>query len=201
MMDPSYNFEFSSEDGAREETNSLQNVVTGSYSYRTPGGQDILVRYSAGPDTGFVVENADEVAAAVARSAGEAAPEPVVKAAPYSGEVAEAEFTAPAVDSAMNLERSYAYSYAAADQAAQQTADGEGEISGSYSYTLADGTELEVRYTAGKDGFKVENLDEVLAKAAPAEVEAGDDNLAAYQEAAPALAPAPAPAPAVVVAK
>merc|ERR1719277_1997544 len=102
MMDPSYNFEFSSEDGAREETNSLQNVVTGSYSYRTPGGQDILVRYSAGPDTGFVVENADEVAAAVARSAGEAAP--AVKAAPYSGEVAEAEFTAPGVDSAMNLE-------------------------------------------------------------------------------------------------
>jgi len=195
MMDPSYNFEFSSEDGAREETNSLQNVVTGSYSYRTPGGQDILVRYSAGPDTGFVVENADEVAAAVARSAGEAAPEPAVKAAPYSGEVAEAEFTAPGVDSAMNLERSYAYSYAAADQAAQQTADGEGEISGSYSYTLADGTELEVRYTAGKDGFKVENLDEVLAKAAPAEAEAGEDTLAGYQEAAPA------PAPAVVVAK
>merc|ERR1719463_972101 len=105
MMDPSYNFEFSSEDGAREETNSLQNVVTGSYGY----------------------------------------------------------------------------SYAAADQAAQQTADGEGEISGSYSYTLADGTELEGRYTAGKDGFKVENLDEVLAKAAP---EAAEDTLGGYQEAA-----------------
>merc|ERR1719422_2368367 len=57
MMDPSYNFEFSNEDSERSESNDINGVLKGSYSYKTPGGQDILVKYSAGAETGFVIEN------------------------------------------------------------------------------------------------------------------------------------------------
>ena len=34
----------------------------------TPAGSQISVQYSAGPDTGFVIENADELAAAVEKA-------------------------------------------------------------------------------------------------------------------------------------
>ena len=92
MMDPSYSFQFSNEDSEREEANDISGVLTGSYSYKTPGGQDILVKYTAGSDTGFVIQNMEELNAALERSAAE----PVeVRASPYSGETAEIEYTAP----------------------------------------------------------------------------------------------------------
>merc|ERR1719510_580045 len=100
MMDPSYSFKFSNEDSEREEENDVSGVVTGSYSYKTPGGEDILVRYTAGPDTGFVVQNMEELNAALERSAAE----PVqVKASPYTGETAEIEYTGPEVAEDMSL--------------------------------------------------------------------------------------------------
>merc|ERR1712025_975441 len=48
-----------------EEAADSQGVVTGSYSYLSPEGNEILVRYTAGADTGFVIENSDELAASV----------------------------------------------------------------------------------------------------------------------------------------
>merc|ERR1712130_528014 len=159
MMDPSYNFEFSNEDSERSESNDINGVLKGSYSYKTPGGQDILVKYSAGAETGFVIENMDEVNAAIERSAAE----PVaVKAQPYSGETAEVEFEGPGVDANMALENNYRFGYKVSDQEVKQEADAEGEVSGSYSYNMEDGRVVEVRYTAGKDGFRVENLDELM---------------------------------------
>merc|ERR550532_3546801 len=68
MMDPSYSFQFSNEDSEREEANDISGVLTGSYSYKTPGGQDILVKYTAGSDTGFVIQNMEELNAALERS-------------------------------------------------------------------------------------------------------------------------------------
>merc|ERR1719264_1451234 len=65
MMDPSYNFAYAGEAGNREEAADSQGVVTGSYSYLSPEGNEILVRYTAGADTGFVIENSDELAASV----------------------------------------------------------------------------------------------------------------------------------------
>merc|ERR1712244_74623 len=159
-MDPSYNFEFSNEDSERSESNDINGVLKGSYSYKTPGGQDILVKYSAGAETGFVIENMDEVNAAIERSAAE----PVaVKAKPYSGETTEVEFEGPGVDANMDLENNYRFGYKVSDQEVKQEADAEGEVSGSYSYNMEDGRVVEVRYTAGKDGFRVENLDELMA--------------------------------------
>jgi hypothetical protein len=65
MMDPSYNFAYTGDTGNREEAADSQGVVTGSYSYLSPEGNEILVRYTAGADTGFVIENSDELAASV----------------------------------------------------------------------------------------------------------------------------------------
>merc|ERR1712106_1315999 len=72
MMDPSYYFEYKSADSERTEDANSAGVVKGSYKYRTAGGNDIEVRYRAGADTGFVVENADELAAALESVAAEA---------------------------------------------------------------------------------------------------------------------------------
>lgn len=76
-MDPSYYFEYQSADSERTEDADSSGVVVGSYRYRTAGGNDIEVRYRAGADTGFVVENADELAAALENAAAEV---PLVKA-------------------------------------------------------------------------------------------------------------------------
>merc|ERR1711874_197474 len=65
LMDPSYNFAYSGDAGNREEASDSQGVVTGSYSYLSPEGNEILVRYTAGADTGFVIENSEELAASV----------------------------------------------------------------------------------------------------------------------------------------
>ena len=200
MMDPSYSFQFSNEDSQRSEANDINNILTGSYGYKTPGGEDILVKYKAGPDIGFVVENADEVAAAIERSAGEAAPS--VKAIPYSGEAAEVQFRSPGVDSSMALENNYSYGYKVSDKSVSQEADKDGEVRGSYSYVMEDGSEIEVRYTAGKNGFVVENLEDVMAKvsAASEASEAAEEDLGQYG-AAPQVTAHVAPVADVVVAK
>merc|ERR1712088_635883 len=65
MMDPSYNFAYAGDAGNREEAADSQGVVTGSYSYLSPEGNEILVRYTAGADTGFLIENSEELAASV----------------------------------------------------------------------------------------------------------------------------------------
>ena len=172
MMDPSYSFQFSNEDSSRSEENDINGVLTGSYSYKTPGGEDIEVRYRAGADTGFVIENMDEVNAAIARSASEAVETvedsldsygaPLAEVKTYSGEEAAIDWTAPGVDASMNLERDYRYGYKSSDQEVSQESDSEGEVSGSYSYTMPDGKQVQVRYTAGKNGFQVENLEDLM---------------------------------------
>ena len=67
-------------------------MVRGEYSYLSPAGSLIAVRYSAGPDTGFVIENADELAAAVEKATNEEAPAIAADAA--SSVAAEANFKA-----------------------------------------------------------------------------------------------------------
>jgi len=173
MMDPSYNFEFTNDDSQRSETNDINGQLTGSYSYKTPGGENIVVKYRAGADTGFVIDNMDELNAALERSAAEpsaradtldsyGAPSEAV-AQTYSGETAEIELLAPGVDENMNLENNYRYGYKTSDHQVSQEADSEGEVTGSYSYTMEDGKVVEVRYTAGKDGFRVENMEDLMA--------------------------------------
>merc|ERR1712158_72139 len=84
MMDPSYYFQYKSADSERIEDADSTGSVIGSYSYLSPGGEEILVRYKAGADTGFVIENQEELNAALLRAASEpfeAAKEVVVEQA------------------------------------------------------------------------------------------------------------------------
>merc|ERR1711953_1594095 len=93
MMDPSYYFQYKSADSERIEDADSSGSVVGSYSYLSPGGEEIIVRYKAGADTGFVIENQEELNAALLRAASEpfeAAKEVEVKAA---GEPQEHVFT------------------------------------------------------------------------------------------------------------
>jgi hypothetical protein len=112
MMDPSYNFAYTGDAGNREEAADSQGVVTGSYSYLSPEGNEILVRYTAGADTGFVIENSDELAASVreATDAGAeaaaaravAAPLPIVSSAASDSvviSVPDSLYGAPAAES------------------------------------------------------------------------------------------------------
>merc|ERR1712173_547224 len=92
MMDPSYYFEYKSADSERREDADSTGSITGQYGYKTAGGNDILVKYSASADTGFVIENKEDLAAALEKSAAEAA---LVKAKPYTGETVEVEYTGP----------------------------------------------------------------------------------------------------------
>merc|ERR1719350_2403298 len=70
-MDPSYYFQYKSADSERIEDADSSGSVVGSYSYLSPGGEEILVRYKAGAETGFVIENQKELNAALLRAASE----------------------------------------------------------------------------------------------------------------------------------
>merc|ERR1712117_854108 len=157
-MDPSYYFEYKSEDSERVEDADSTGSITGQYGYKTAGGNDILVKYSAGADTGFVIENKEDLAAALEKSAAEAA---LVKAKPYTGETVEVEYTGPNTE-----DSSYSYSYKGSDKA-QQEQSAAGNVKGSYSFKTEDGQEFVVKYTSGVGGFVVDNLEELLAKENP----------------------------------
>merc|ERR1712173_279383 len=158
MMDPSYYFEYKSADSERREDADSTGSITGQYGYKTAGGNDILVKYSASADTGFVIENKEDLAAALEKSAAEAA---LVKAKPYTGETVEVEYTGPNTE-----DSSYSYAYKGSDKA-QQEQSAAGNVKGSYSFKTEDGQEFVVKYTSGVGGFVVDNLEELLAKANP----------------------------------
>merc|ERR1740124_1828861 len=68
MMDPSYNFAYAGDDSEREENADSNGVVQGQYSYINAEGNEIIVRYKAGADIGFVVVNEEELNAAVRKA-------------------------------------------------------------------------------------------------------------------------------------
>merc|ERR1712127_96264 len=204
VMDPSYNFGYSGEAGSREEAADSQGIVTGQYSYLSPEGNEILVRYHAGADTGFVIDNEEELAASVraatdagaeaaaARAVAEVvpapsagtedsvvitAPEDLYGAPPPAITVPDTLYGAPSQDlpsyeevpeaapaPAMVMDASFNFAIDA-DHTFQEEADMSGERTGSYSYQSPDGSQVTVRYTAGRDGFVILNPEEVYPRA------------------------------------
>jgi len=67
-MDASYNFNFDNDDSFREEESDVNGNVKGKYRYVNSDGNTIEVVYSAGADTGFVIENEQELLSSVARA-------------------------------------------------------------------------------------------------------------------------------------
>ena len=72
MMDRSYSFDFNEDNLLREEAADPSGNVQGRYSYTNRDGNEIEVRYSAGAEKGFVIENEVELAKAVAKATKEA---------------------------------------------------------------------------------------------------------------------------------
>ena len=62
----------------------------------------------------------------------------------------------------MVMDASFNFAVDESDHSFQETADVTGERAGSYSFLTPDGQMLEVRYTAGKNGFVILNPEEVL---------------------------------------
>ena len=63
-----YSFGFDERDSLREESADRSGSVQGRYSYTNQDGNKIEVKYSAGAEKGFVIENEAELAESVARA-------------------------------------------------------------------------------------------------------------------------------------
>ena len=66
--DKSYNFAFEEAASRRQETADEAGNVRGQYSYVNAEGNEIVVRYSASRDGGFVVEHEEELAKSVEKA-------------------------------------------------------------------------------------------------------------------------------------
>merc|ERR1712127_220351 len=195
MMYPSYNFAYTGEAGTREEAADSQGVVTGQYSYLSPEGREIVVRYHAGAETGFAIENEEELAASVreATDAGAEAAAARVVAAPALPILAPQDtyraasdeviisvpdtlygapsapelpsYSEPEAVPQMIMDASFNFAVDEDDHTFQEEADISGERTGSYSYMSPEGKMVRVRYTAGRKGFVILNPEEVLPQA------------------------------------
>jgi hypothetical protein len=64
--------------------------------------------------------------------------------------------------------RSGSFGFAYTDktgQSRQESSDGNGEVTGQYSYTSPEGKDITVRYKAGRNGFEILNPEEVYPSA------------------------------------
>merc|ERR1712106_379250 len=68
FMDKSYNFAYSGEKARRQEEANPTGIIHGQYSYVNAEGNEIVVKYKAGADIGFVIENQEELNAAVRKA-------------------------------------------------------------------------------------------------------------------------------------
>merc|ERR1719162_521491 len=185
IQSKSYSFSVSGSDNGltRSETADENGAVTGTYTIPDVNGDPIVVKYRAGPLTGFVIENFDEVQARtdpasasvsqdlsqISGIASSVVPEPIIT---YAQEIISTapveviEVNEPFVDPLHeeNSDRSYQFSYGSEqdDSLRQEESDADGNIKGKYSYVNAEGNTILVKYSAGPDqGFVVENEQEL----------------------------------------
>ncbi len=131
------------------------------------------MRYRAGADIGFVIENEEEHAEAVARAtldgAASAAEARRLNPNAYASEEASDVYRSePIVDPRMILNNAYSFGYSSSQGSRNEEADENGIVHGSYTITGVDGSPVVVRYRAGADiGYVVENLEEVIAATTP----------------------------------
>ncbi|KAF4522500.1 hypothetical protein B566_EDAN002585 [Ephemera danica] len=171
--DASYSFAYEADDHARKESSDPSGNVEGEYSYTAPDGQNRKIKYTAGAEKGFVVQ--EEQSAVSNYAAKSAAPKPapyVPQPAPYAPQPAAyvpqpAVYSAPAsashsafaaqhaamtksvVESLGNTDASYSFSYQTNDQSHNANADKSGNVRGSYSFVADDGVNRQVDYEAG----------------------------------------------------
>jgi len=167
VMDASYAFSFSSEDSSRQESSDAIGNVEGEYGYQTHDGARFKVKYSAGPEKGFVIENQQELEQNLLRLASSTATvdlsDTKTRIAP---EVDSAEIYAelPTIDPETWIRsRSYKFGFQSQSGAGrQESADQDGTVTGSYQTLDDQGQPITVHYKAGSGiGFVILNPDQV----------------------------------------
>ena len=174
----SYKYGFSDNDLSRSEVSDEDGNVQGTYTIPDVNGIPILVKYHAGPSTGFVIENMAEVQARTNPELALKAVEPVVETTEPPAEPIQTirskngrrmrvvkKARKPFVDPlAEERDASYKFAYGSAEasESRQEESDSQGNIRGSYRYTNQDGNPILVRYSAGANrGFVIENSEEL----------------------------------------
>lgn len=190
QMDASYSFGYESEDGSiREEKSDANGNIKGKYSYVNAEGNTILVHYSAGPETGFVIENEKELQESIAKATQDGARAALsfkendsdqdadvldVRQQTFDQddqdfEASSIHFASPVVNPDMTLDKSYTFGYSAMDDISRsEVANQDGSVRGTYTIPDVNGEPILVRYKAGPlTGFVIENLDEVRMRSVP----------------------------------
>uniref|UniRef100_A0A2P2I0A2 Cell wall protein AWA1-like n=1 Tax=Hirondellea gigas TaxID=1518452 RepID=A0A2P2I0A2_9CRUS len=154
--DASYSFSYNNEDSAREESADSDLNVQGSYSFVADDGIQRSVNYIAGSATGFVAVGdhlpvAPEVSGVVLPQL--AAP---VQPTVYSGSRSPDSAFSSTSSTGRN-DASYSFNYVADGSSRDETADGDLNVKGRYTFVADDGVERTVNYIAGSGtGFVAE---------------------------------------------
>ena len=150
QMDASYNFRFEESDHSREEESDPNGNIQGSYSYVNNDGNNIQVRYSAGPEKGFVIENSEELVQSVAKATEDGAIS-ALEARSGDLEVANIYFEQPKIDQDTWIQsKSYKYGFSGEnDLSRSEVSDDEGNVQGTYTIPDVNGEPILVKYRAG----------------------------------------------------
>ena len=151
QMDASYNFKFYETDHSREEESDPNGNIKGSYSYVNNEGNNIQVRYSAGPEKGFVIENSQELLESVAKATEDGAIAALEARSDDVGDEANIYFEQPKIDQETWIQsKSYKYGYSGEnDLSRSEISDDEGNVQGTYTIPDVNGEPILVKYRAG----------------------------------------------------
>ena len=171
IQSKAYKYGFSgANDLSRSEVANEDGEVKGTYTFPDADGEPILVRYKAGPNTGFVIENLDEVQQRTnpKDTSDESSSHHTSEQKHSYKSNPEKHESKPFVDplAVENPDRSYQFSYGSNEEDAsrEEVSDSKGNIRGKYRFINSDGNTIEVKYSAGADkGFVIENKHELVS--------------------------------------
>ncbi|XP_066969935.1 sericin 1-like [Macrobrachium rosenbergii] len=149
--DGSYAFAYETSSHSRNEAGDTSNNVDGDFAFVADDGQRRQIQYQAGSDTGFIAEGSHIPVG------------PIVPGAP-SGQptgritpVQEVPFIDPLANS--NADASYNFAFDSEQYSRSETADADGNVSGTYTVVDDDGTRRTVRFRAGQGiGFEPQEV-------------------------------------------
>ena len=172
--DASYKFAYGSAEASesRQEESDSKGNIRGQYRYTNQDGNPILVRYSAGANRGFVIENSKELNENVAKATNDFAIKRKMKIVTRrrknrnNGSKRGRSFFRDPISSQRNQLPKKSFSFKAKNAAGsfEESADSNGERFGSYNFVNGQGKSVVVRYRAGRNGFQILNPDDVLPK-------------------------------------
>lgn len=174
--DASYKFAYGSAEASesRQEESDSKGNIRGQYRYTNQDGNPILVRYSAGANRGFVIENSKELNENVAKATNDFAIKRKMKIVTRrrknrnNGSKRGRSFFRDPISSQRNQivlpKKSFSFKAKNAAGSFEESADSNGERFGSYNFVNGQGKSVVVRYRAGRNGFQILNPDDVLPK-------------------------------------